>query len=130
MESSDAAPHSHSHSNSNSQYHRTPVSIFPEALDDMSISESTDLHVDVHPIYSAQVPFAEVNVPQVDPIVQLLQGFRSMFAQQEQDRLNNRVERQRFEATIQGLMTSTPHRSSSSVFSQVDPDPVRVPIEQ
>jgi hypothetical protein len=53
-----------------------------------------------------------------------------MFAQQEQYRLAYRIERHHFEATIQGLMTSSLHHSSSSVFSQVEPFPVPVHIGQ
>jgi hypothetical protein len=119
MVSSDAIPWSHSHS----QYRGTPISLFPKAQYDVSLSESIVLPVD-----PTKVPFAELNVPQGHPLVQLLHGFQSIFSQQEQVSLTDHVERHHFRATVQGLMTSSPHHSSSSVVSQVEPASVPVPI--
>jgi hypothetical protein len=73
--------------------HGSPISLFPMDCD--SISE---LGIPL------QVPHAVT--PLVDPIVQLLQGFRSMFVKQEQDHHTDRLARQRFKATMQGMMIS------------------------
>jgi hypothetical protein len=109
MVSSDAVPRSPSHS----QYRGNPISLFPAAQDEVSLSGSVVL-----PSEHSQVPLVEVTVTQVDPFAQLLQGFQSMFSKQEQDCITDRVECHRFEATVQGLITAPPHHCSGSVVSQ------------
>jgi hypothetical protein len=68
---------------------------------------------------SLPVPVIEVNVPQVDPVAQLVQGFQSMFAKQEQDRIADRIERHRFEATVHGLLNPSPGHGSGSDASPI-----------
>jgi hypothetical protein len=86
MASLDNVPCSSSHS----QFRGTPISLFPAVQEVELLSDSMLLPED-----PLQVPVTEINVPQVDPVAQLLQGFQSMFAKQEQDRIADRMERHR-----------------------------------
>jgi hypothetical protein len=107
MASLDDVPRSSSHS----QFRGTPISLFPAVQEVEHLSDSIMLPED-----SLPVPVIEVNVPQVDdPVAQLLlQGFQSMFAKQEQDRIADRIERHRFEATVHGLLNPSPGHGSGS----------------
>jgi hypothetical protein len=73
--------------------HDIPISILPADQD--AISELG---------FPLKVPQAVI--PLGDPMVQLLQGFQTMLAKQDQDRHEDLLARQRFEANIQGMMTS------------------------
>jgi hypothetical protein len=95
MASLDDVPRSSSHS----QFRGTPISLFLAVQEVEHLSDSILLPED-----SLPVPVIVINAPQVDPVAQLLQGFQSMFAKQEQYRIADRIERHRFEATVHGLL--------------------------
>jgi hypothetical protein len=76
------------------------VSLFPVEQDGVSVFAPDGLVADF------QVPVPRVVIPSQDPMVQILQGFQPLFSKQDQDCLDDCVDRRRFENNIQYIVLS------------------------
>jgi hypothetical protein len=110
--SSDADQGSHTAS----AYRGTPIRTFP---DDMS---ALDIPIGVHTTTTDVIPVSQIDVPGSDPMMQLLQGLQTMFTKQDQEHIVDRAARQRFEATIQALVS--PRQASLSSDDHMGPNDV------
>jgi hypothetical protein len=107
-------------SHSASVYTGIPISLFPDDMSALNIPYILGLQ----PPTTALVPVSQINASGMDPMVQILQVFQTMFHKQDQDRIVDRAERQRFEATIQALVSPTHHKAYVSSPEFAGPDDV------
>jgi hypothetical protein len=101
-------------------YRGTPISLFPG---DMSALDIPDI-LGVQPPTTDLVPVSQIDASGMDPMVQILQGFKTVFHDQYQDSIVDYAARQRFGATIQALVSPTHKQASVSSADFVGPDDV------